>query len=161
MWMLLRWQSFRAKLSNILVERFSRQVASHFRSRKKLTPWKDLIISSSSEITTPPSYQNHALDLLLSTFSALFQSSVPLLFDLRDRYTRPCWAAMKELLEVGIELRATGSTLVQHGIQSRTITKRLAAGLWNGPIVWLRLRLCYEVPVGERTIDVRLVVRLY
>jgi hypothetical protein len=26
MWMLLRWQSFRAKLSNILVERFSRQV---------------------------------------------------------------------------------------------------------------------------------------
>jgi hypothetical protein len=32
-------------------------------------------------------------------------------------------------------LRVTGSTLVNHGIQSRTITKRLTMSLGNGPIV--------------------------
>lgn len=55
--------------------------------------------------TTSASHQQHALSLLIATFSALFRYSLPLLLDFDDRFNKDLPGSDEELLGMAQKVR--------------------------------------------------------
>ena len=73
----------------------------------KLTAATDPILSSNGRATTSASHQDHALNLLLTTFSTLFRTSLPLLLDFDDKFNKDLLGGDLELLDLAKKVRGS------------------------------------------------------
>ena len=68
---------------------------------------KDPIVSSSGRVTTSASHQDHQFNLLLTTFNALFRTSIPLLLNFNDSCNRNLLGGDDELLAMATKLKGS------------------------------------------------------